>query len=128
MTSGASLLSLQLYVNPKGPWREGARLQEETLSCRYGGDPRSGSKQGGKRGLLLLFSPSVMSLFHSPMDCSPPGSSVHGISQARIQEWIAISFSVNLPDPGIELVSPTLAGGFFTTELPGKPNKGSRPK
>ena len=28
-----------------------------------------------------------------PMDCSPPGSSVHGILQARILEWIAISFS-----------------------------------
>ena len=27
------------------------------------------------------------------MDCSPPGSSVHGISQARILEWVAISFS-----------------------------------
>ena len=27
------------------------------------------------------------------MDCSPPGSSVHGILQARIQEWVAISFS-----------------------------------
>ena len=29
-----------------------------------------------------------------PMDCSPPGSSVHGISQARTLEWIAISFSM----------------------------------
>ena len=28
-----------------------------------------------------------------PMDCSPPSSSVHGISQARILEWVAISFS-----------------------------------
>ena len=28
-----------------------------------------------------------------PMDCSPPGPSVHGISQARILEWVAISFS-----------------------------------
>ena len=28
-----------------------------------------------------------------PMDCSPPGSSVHGISQAKILEWVAISFS-----------------------------------
>ena len=28
-----------------------------------------------------------------PMDCSPPGSSVYGISQARILEWVAISFS-----------------------------------
>ena len=28
-----------------------------------------------------------------PMDCSPPGSSVHGISQARVLEWVAIDFS-----------------------------------
>ena len=31
--------------------------------------------------------------FHNPMDCSLPGSSVHGISQARILEWVVISFS-----------------------------------
>ena len=51
------------------------------------------------------------------MDCSLPGSSVHGISQARILEWIAISDPAgDLPDPGIELeslTSPALAGGFF---------------
>ena len=29
----------------------------------------------------------------NPMDCSPPGSSVHGIFQARVLEWVAISFS-----------------------------------
>ena len=28
-----------------------------------------------------------------PMDCSPPGSSVHGIFQARVLEWVAIAFS-----------------------------------
>ena len=35
-----------------------------------------------------------------PMDCSPPGSSIHGIFQARVQEWGAIAFSKNhgLPD------------------------------
>ena len=31
---------------------------------------------------------------HDPMDCSPPGSSVHGIFQARVLEWVAIAFSV----------------------------------
>ena len=36
---------------------------------------------------------SRVQLFSDPMDCSPPGSSVHGISQARILEWAAISFS-----------------------------------
>ena len=30
-----------------------------------------------------------------PMDCSPPGSSIHGIFQARVLEWVAIAFSVN---------------------------------
>ena len=55
------------------------------------------------------------------MDYSPPGSSVHGISQARILEWVAISFPGDLPSPGTELVSP---GGFFTSEPPGKPGRG----
>ena len=38
----------------------------------------------------------------NPMDCSPPGSSVHGILQARILEWAAIPFSRgNLPTQGL---------------------------
>ena len=59
-----------------------------------------------------------------PMDSSLPGSSVHGIFQARILEWIAIPPPGNLPDPGIESTcpaSPALAGGFFTTIPPGEP-------
>ena len=53
-----------------------------------------------------------------PRDYSPPGSSVHGILQARIVEWVVVPSSRDLHDPGIELVSlmpPALAGGFFTT-------------
>ena len=46
--------------------------------------------------------------------CSLPGSSVHGFSQVRILEWVAISFSRRFPNPGIELVSPALTGGLFT--------------
>ena len=57
----------------------------------------------------------------NPMGCSLPDSSVHGISQARILEWISIPFSRDLPDPGIEPASPALAGRFFTTEPPRKP-------
>ena len=37
-----------------------------------------------------------------PMDCRMPGSSVHGILQARIVEWVAIPFSRDLPQPGIK--------------------------
>ena len=43
-----------------------------------------------------------------PMDCSPPGSSVHGVSQARILEWVAIPLSGGLPDSVIEPASPAL--------------------
>src|SRR5574337_969740 len=37
-----------------------------------------------------------------PMDCSPPGSSVHGICQARVLEWGAIAFSSDFPRRGIK--------------------------
>ena len=55
------------------------------------------------------------------MDRSLPGSSVHGILQARILEWVTFYPPEDLPDQGINLVSPALAGGFFTTEPSGKP-------
>ena len=51
------------------------------------------------------------------MDCSLPGSSVHGISQARILEWVAIS----LPQGIFPTMSLALAGGFFPTDPTGKP-------
>ena len=57
-----------------------------------------------------------------PMDCSLPGFSIHRIFKARILEWVAISFSRDLPYPEIEPASPALAG-FFTTEPSGKPQK-----
>ena len=50
-----------------------------------------------------------------PMDCSPPGSSVHWISQARILEWVSIPSLGDLPNPKIKLMSPALAGQFFTS-------------
>ena len=55
-----------------------------------------------------------------PIDCSLPGSPVHGILQVRILEWVAMPSSGDLPDPGIEpmsLTSPALAGGFFTASV-----------
>ena len=61
-----------------------------------------------------------------PMDCSPPGSSVHEILQARTLEWIAMLPPEALPNQGIEpasLMSLALASGFFTSsttwEAPG---------
>ena len=50
------------------------------------------------------------------MDCSPPGSSVHGILQARILERVAVPSSRGSSQPK-SLASPALAGGFSTTSI-----------
>ena len=58
------------------------------------------------------------------MDCSPPGSSVHEISQTKILEWIPFSPPGDLLDPGIKPASSAslaLAGGFSSNEPHGKP-------
>ena len=71
---------------------------------------------------LFLCAQLCMTLF-DPMNRSPPGSSVHGISQEKILEWVAIFSSRDLPDPEIQptsSVSPALAGRFFTPEPSGK--------
>ena len=62
------------------------------------------------------------------MDCSLPGSSVHGISQARKLEWWPFPTPVDLPNLEIKSafsVAPALAGSFFTTDPLGKPNNKS---
>ena len=48
-----------------------------------------------------------------PVGCCLPGSSVRGIFEAGILEWVAVSFSRELPHPGIEPEPPAVAGGFF---------------
>ena len=55
-----------------------------------------------------------------PMDCSLPGSSVHGIPQARILEWVAIHSPGDLPEPGIKPRSPALQVDSLLTKPPGK--------
>ena len=59
----------------------------------------------------------------NPMDCSPPDSSVHGILQARRLEWAAISFSKCSSWLRDRTWVSCIAGGFFTTESPGKPSE-----
>ena len=60
----------------------------------------------------------------NPVDCSPPGSSVCGVLQARILEWVAMPSSRGSPWPRdwtCVSFDSCIAGGFFTTELLGKP-------
>ena len=55
------------------------------------------------------------------MDCSPPGSSVLGISQIRILEWVAVPFSRSSSWPRDRALISCIAGRFFTAEPSGKP-------
>ena len=63
---------------------------------------------------------SHVQLLSDPIYCSPPGSSVHGILQARILEWVAISFSRRSSRPRDRAHISCIEGRFFTTEPPGK--------
>ena len=55
-----------------------------------------------------------------PTDCSIPGSSIHGIFQARVLEWLPFPSPKDLPDPGIEARSLTLQADSLPSEPPGK--------
>ena len=60
-------------------------------------------------------------LIHNPMDCSPPGFSVHGISLQEYWSGLPFPSPGDIPDPGIKPRSPALAGSFSTAEPPEKP-------
>ena len=63
--------------------------------------------------VCVLITQSCLTLWH-PMDCSPPDSSVHGILQARILEWVAIPFSRRSSWPRNRTQVSCITGGFFT--------------
>ena len=72
------------------------------------------------KSCLTLCDPMDFLTLCDPMDFSPPGSSVLGIFQMRILEWIAISFSRGSSQPRDQTWIPCIAGRFFTAEAPGK--------
>ena len=79
---------------------------------------QSGKEQLSSRPRVCVWIAQLCLTLCDPMDCSPPGPSVQGISQARILEWIAILSSGDFPYPGIQPASDessALASEFFTT-------------
>ena len=86
---------------------------------RLGSDWNLGSSRLSLLSLLLSEVTQSCSTLCDPMDCSLPGSSVHGILQARVLEWVASPG--DLPNPGIEPRSPALRADALPSEPPGKP-------
>ena len=79
---------------------------------------------GSQRQVQVLVAQSCPTLCDL-IDCSRPGSSVHGILRPRILEWVA-SHKVDLPNSGIEPGSPALQTDSFPSEPPGKPHFSSQ--
>ena len=71
--------------------------------------------------VVVVESLSHVQLFYNTMDCSPPGSSVHGI--LRKEHWSGLPCPPpgDLPNPGIEPQSPALQADSLPTKPPGKP-------
>ena len=97
-------------------WREVAVEHREPrlVLCD---DPEEWEGGGRKPCLIAQLCPTLC----NPVDCSPPGPSVHGILQARILEWLPFPPPGDLPNPEIKPRLPAFKGRFFTAEPPGKP-------
>ena len=104
MNAGVGSLSLLqgIFLTQKSNWGPPA-LQADSLPAEPPGEPHSES-----------ICRSVVSNSLRPMDCTPPGPSVHGILQARILEWVAISFSRGSSQPRNQTWVSCVAGRFLT--------------
>jgi len=103
-------------------WKYKSRSKwKSLLYSQINDQPQPESGNGGSGGLIA----KLCLTLYDPRDCSPPGSSVHGISQARILEWVAISFSRASSQPRDWTRVSCSAGRFFTAGSPGKPKSGN---
>ena len=90
----------------------------------YKGSRGVGGRQGGREGWIpapaqetikkwVFIAQSCLTVW-DPTDCGPPGSAVHRILQARILEWVAISFSRDSSPPKYRTPVSRIAGRLFT--------------
>jgi len=64
--------------------------------------------------VVVVYPVSRVLFFVTPWTVAHQAALSMGILQARILKWLVFPFPGDLPDPGMELTSPALAGGFFT--------------
>ena len=134
-----ALLPAWLPLQPPSPalgvWGEGSASRlgvfaqkrcQSSWGVRLWALPRSswpGTGPVSVRAVFVLIAQSCATLCDR-MDCSLPGSSVHGILQARILEWVAFPSPGDLSNPGIGPESPALPADSLPSEPPRKPLEG----
>ena len=109
-----------ILLKEKGGIRESIPRQ---VDKKFGGPRRERSR--ALKDEMVLVAESCPTLCN-PMECSPAGFSVHGILQARMLEWVAISISRGSSKPGDWTRVSCIAGKFFTIWAPRKPQGGNR--
>ena len=89
----------RLFTHSSWCWKDFIMISLLCLSC-----------ENGVKVLVSYTCPTLS----DPMDCSLPGSSAHGILQARILEWVAIPFSKKSSKPRDQTQVSCISGSFFT--------------
>ena len=131
LTGIIRLLNPHLHLNfmpPNGHWGSQLWLSREPqdvqicegaqVTQKPGGLPSMGSHRVGHEwsdsaaAAAALGAQSCLTLC-DPVDCSPPGSSVHGILQARMLDWVAFPSHEHLPNPRVEPGSPALQADYL---------------
>ena len=125
LTTTLSLPNTYLISPSKECWFTGEESRFFTITRRHASNCNSRIPHSSSTILLLVAAQSCPTLC-DPVDCSPPGSSVHGILQARILGWVALPSPGHLPDPGIKLESPALQVDSSPLHRLGSPLKGCR--
>ena len=108
----SSVLAWRIPWTDRHGWPRSIELQSQTWLKQLGTQTHTHSPVFGYYGGVLGH--EVMSDSRDPMGCSPPGFCVHGILQARILEWVAISFSRGSSWPRNQTQVSCIADGLFT--------------
>ena len=127
---------LHIPFPPTQAWGASEVPRPNSIHLEVGSTTKSPLRTGLNPGPTLHLHVCACSIIQScptvcdPMNSNPPSSSVHGIFEAKLLEWITISTLRYPSDPGTQpasLVCPALAGGFFTTLPPENPTAAFSP-
>ena len=125
---------LQVAIEKKNVWEKGVKETENNCCIKKEKDEAMRKWRFWRKidlsvcvfkveRLVCLHAHSLQSCLTlcNPINCSPPGSSVHGILQAKILEWVAVSSTGDLPQPGIQPTSPALQAHSLPLSHQGSP-------
>ena len=107
-------LERQILVTVRGKARQGGEMNRWTTKAFYGSGNAIWYHKDGHISLCAVLSHSVMSDCLRPMDCNLPGSSVHGILQAKILGWFDMPSPRGSSQPRDWNQVSLTVGGFFT--------------